>query len=438
MTPENHQNASVLNTLVVLAILSAILVASLPGGNFVNTGISGLLAAGTAFYILAGRRSLWNSPELLMVLVWLTYALIPSIFAPNQEQAMFKAISMLQVMLLVYFTLQIIIWKDSSRVFMWAYIVAMCISYLVTFTVLNEYIKEVSIDVEGAGGTLRTASTLANAVTFGVAAVLAQSLILIVITLRSTSKTEKAFAIIAFLILTGATINSGSRTAMAGSVFLLTGSIWVFSLWRPHSLMRLVLWAGVIAILSGGFIYLIKDIEQVQTRYHEIAEGGLITRITDFVNLLSASGENTVERSGESLDARLGLAKMAWQTAQNYPFGVGLDNFSEFSGVYAHSNYLELLATTGFPGLIIYYLCYFFIVFKAMQIWLRFPHMATPKAIILGVAVLGLMDIQNVSYYVKTVWLFLAILIATLEILHRKTIVAANQHYVDKAQSQES
>ena len=429
----DSQNTTILNMLVVMAILSAILIASLPGGNFINIGISGLLAAGTVFYIVVTQRSLWTSKELIMVLVWLAYALIPSIFAPNQEQAMFKAISMLQVMLLVYFTLQVIVWSGNSRLFAWAYVAAMCISYLITFTVLNEFIKEISIGVEGAGEELRTASTLANAVTFGVAAVMAQALVILLITFRSTTKLEKTLAVIAFLILTGATINSGSRTAMAGSVFLLLGCFWVFSLWKPHNLIRLLLWSTIFASVGGGFIFLIKDLPQVQDRYYLIVEGGILTRVTDFINLISGAGDNTVERSGESLDARLWLAKMAWQTAQDFPFGVGLDNFSEFSGVYAHSNYLELLSTTGFPGLVIYYLCYVFIVVKALQIWLRFPHMATPKAIILGVAVLALMDIQNVSYYVKTVWLFLAIMIASLEILRRKIIFAANQHYADTA-----
>jgi len=418
-----------LNFLVVGAILSAILLASLPGWNIINTAVSGSMAGGVVLYLVINRKKLYNSVELMMILAWLAYALIPSIFAPDQEQAMFKAISMLQVMVLVYLIVQVMVWNGSTRPFLWAYIIAMCLSYLVTFTGLNAYIQEISsaADVAGGGETLRTTGTLANAVTFGVAAVMAQGLIVVLLTHAGTSTIEKLLAIIAFIILTGATINSGSRTALVGSGLLLLGSAWVFSLWRPERFIRFLFASVIFAGVGAAFVFAVKDIEQVSDRYYEVIESGAVTsRMTDFFAMITSS-DDVVERSGQSLEERLGLAKMAWEIANQYPLGVGLDNFSEFSGVYAHSNYLELLATTGFPGLLIYYLCYLFMLSKSFKIWAHMPNPQTAKAVILAIFVLALMDIQNVSYYVKTVWIYLAILIATLEVYRRALIHQARQ-----------
>ena len=59
--------------------------------------------------------------------------------------------------------------------------------------------------------------------------------------------------------------------------------------------------------------------------------------------------------------------------------------------------------------------------------------MAQPKALLLGVGVLALMDIQNVSYYFKSVWLYLAILIGATEIFRRQ-LVASIQRQQSRAE----
>ena len=434
------ERSGLLALLAVATILTTILLGRLPGGNLVNLAVTGLLAATVIFYIVVMRRSVWGSIELFMVLAWLAWSLVPSVFAVDQELALIKAIQMLIVVLLVFSLLQVQVWQGPTRLFLWAYIIAMCCSYIVTFTPLQEVIAQSYEGIKtqhNAGGTERVAGTLGIATKFGVAATLAQALILVVLAIRRTSKLERILGVVAFLILTMAVINSGTRTAMVGSFFLLIGSVWVFSLWRPAALLKVTVWAMIAVLVGGGLFMAVKDIPEVKERYFQVVEGGkLQNRMMDFVGMLSkGEDEGAVERSGESLRDRMGLAIAAWETANDAPLGVGLDNFGLIAGVYAHSNYLELLATTGFPGLVLYYLAYLMMTIKAFKLWRRAPGMAQPKALLLGVAVLALMDIQNVSYYFKSVWLYLAILIGATEIFRRQ-LVASIQRQQGRAEQQ--
>ncbi len=432
-----HGKNVVLTSLVILSILSTVLISSLPGGNLINIAIAGALVGLAVIYLIIGRRELWISGEILIVIAWLGYALIPSIFAPNQEQAMFKAISMLQLIILSLVMLQVSIWKGSSKFIIWGYVIAVCASYLVTFTALNEIISEIQqeADIEGAGSVVRTASTLVNANTFGVAAVLGQALVIALLTMKSSSTIERLIAIICYVILAGAVINSGSRTALVGMLFIIAGLPWVFSLWRLQNLGRLVKWLLISALLLTGIYYATKDIEAVRERFETIViDSKIEDRFDDLIAFFQKQDdEEMIERSGESIENRLDLARMAWDVVNNYPFGVGLDNFSEFSGVYAHSNYLELLATTGFAGLLIYYAMYFLLTFKSLRMWVHFKRNGLPKALALGIFALALMDLANVSYYVKPVWIFLVAIIATAEILRRQAVlIARHQRHLRK------
>lgn len=415
----------VLITLAIAMILSTMLLSYMPGGNLVNIGVGAAIAVTTIVYLIVGRRELWVSPELVMLMIWLAYSLIPSLFAPDQEQAMFKVMTMIQVIVLSLVILQICIWQGSTRILIWTYIVAVCLSYLVTFTSLNDLVINVQTNVTADASIMRTGSTLGNANTFGVAAVLAQAMVVVVLSIKSSTSIERVIAIICYFFLIGAILNSGSRTALTGMILVLLGMSWVFSLWRLNKLGGFVKWILIVSAIVAALFFVLKDVEQVRDRYEAvILDSGIDTRIEDFINLFLTSGEDeAVERSGQSIADRMGLAKMAWNLANEYPFGVGLDNFAVFSGVYAHSNYLELLATTGFIGMFLYYVIYAFLMTKTLKLWARLKDNGLPKALALGVIVLALMDVANVSYYTKPVWIFLIIIIATTELLRRQAFL---------------
>ncbi len=334
-----------------------------------------------------------------------------------------KALSVFLVLILAFTLLQIFVWSKNIKIFIWIYIIGMCLSYIVTFTALNDYIVVVALGEydENAIKQERTFGTLGNAVTFGITAVYAQSLVVVLLSGAKVSLLERLIGVIALIILTAAVINSGSRTAILGSILLLLGQLWVFSLWRPKRILTMLFWSFIGLLIGGLFLYLMKDLAEVQNRYFQIVESAnLESRINEMLNAFFAEkSSDEIERSGNSMELRMHLAKSAWDMSMKNPFGVGLDNFAAHLGGYAHSNYLELLVATGFFGLALYYASYLIIVLKALKVWLAFPSYSRPKALIMCVMVLGLTDVQNVSYYDKTTLLFFVLIIATMEHMRR-------------------
>lgn len=422
-------SATLPNVLSIMLILATMLLSYIPGGNFITIGVGLALFLVTFLFLISGQRELWISSEIVAVLVWLAYSLIPSVFAPNQEEAMFKAMSMSQLLVLALVMLQVSIWQKSTRPLAWAYIIAVCTSYVITFTALNELVISSQADVGGIDNLQRTASTLGNANTFGVAAVLGQSLVVLLLSLHTTRGWERLLATLCFFVLAGAVVNSGSRTALVGMFILIIGMAWVFSLWKPQRLIPFIKWILILSAIVGAAVYVLKDIEEVRDRFELVVfESKIEVRIEDFVNLVLQNQDEGVERSGQSIEDRMNLVSIAWDVANQYPFGVGLNNFAEISGVYAHSNYMELLATTGFIGVLLYYISYIIVGMKSLRLWINIRGSDFPKAIILGIVVLAAMDIANVSYYSKPVWLFLIIMIGTAELYRRQMVGVAKQN----------
>ena len=114
--------------------------------------------------------------------------------------------------------------------------------------------------------------------------------------------------------------------------------------------------------------------------------------------------------------------------------GVGLDNFrvaivdypgfrGPRSGYYAHSNYIEVLADTGFTGFVLYFLMY--VVFARRLLKLRKRNLNVPDrrlyhALIVLFCVILVSDVAMVSYYDKIAWIVFSSAIAGALILERR------------------
>lgn len=84
-------------------------------------------------------------------------------------------------------------------------------------------------------------------------------------------------------------------------------------------------------------------------------------RLMDLLNDL-LSGAEAVSSDGNSYEERMWLRQTAWQAfTENPVFGLGVGQFRSYSvahggpDLYAHNNYLELLANSGVAGFALYY-----------------------------------------------------------------------------------
>ncbi len=431
-------NGYLLQSLSALVIMSSLLLSFIPGGNVFTVGISASLAGLAIIYLIIGRKEFWIGSELIVLVLWLIYAMLPSLFAIDTDKALDKFLTMGQLTVLIVVMLQVCIWQRSTHLIIWAFILSVVTSYLISFTDLYGIIIQAQGEAGAAvseqtaavsGQTVsRISGTMGNANTFGVAVVLAQALIILLLSMKSTTAIERIIGIACLLLLIAAVVNSGSRTALIGMSLLILGMPLVFNVWHIKNLIKMTKWGLVISLLIAGFWYGLGDIPEVQDRYYTvIEESQLEVRINDLIQLVEnvfVDDQGNAKSTKGTLEARVDLAYFAWEVATEYPLGVGLDNFRVLAGAYAHSNYLELLADTGLIGVLLYYTVFLLIIVKLIKMWFKLSNNALPKALILGVLVLALMDLAHVTYYRKTAWLFLIIVIATTEILKRQMIQA--------------
>ncbi len=157
-----------------------------------------------------------------------------------------------------------------------------------------------------------------------------------------------------------------------------------------------------------------------------------------FVDFIDAAASGTLDESaqtGESTKRRyLFYVNGLDMALRNPALGVGLDNFrvaiTDYpgfrgvgSGSYAHSNYIEVLADTGFPGFILYFSIY--VVLGRRLVRLRKRNLSPQDrqlyhALIVLFGVILVSDLAMVSYYDKIAWIVLSSVIGGALLLERR------------------
>lgn len=398
-------------------ICSAILLATLPGGNLINLAVSVLFVGVILFNAIAGKRALWFSPELLILVAWLCYSMIGTLMAADTGAAMFKSLTMLQVFVLAFCVQQVVIWNRGNSANFIVYGVAVSISYLITFTQFSA--QDIAGVDDVAGDVARVASTLNDENTFGAVALMGFSLVLMAIALNTKKAAVLPLGILLVLLLT-AVVNSGSRTAFLGAFLILIGAVWAFKLWRGTALRTFLISSVFAAIACAALFFMAKSVPEVEDRITAVfsTDSVIVSRVEGFFNVL-ASGDTRAE-SGSSIDARVSMIKEGLEVISDYPIvGAGLDNFRTLTGAgtYAHSNLIEVATATGLIGFTIYHLMYVVLTLRIFRLFgSKGATGVVARLALVGLMAYFLMDITRVSYYEKTSWLYFAMLGALLEI----------------------
>jgi O-antigen ligase len=140
---------------------------------------------------------------------------------------------------------------------------------------------------------------------------------------------------------------------------------------------------------------------------------------------IAAAGGDTSD-ADSSLVGRYWLAQRAINIAVANPaLGIGLDTFRMARGIqtggavgtYSHSNYLEILVSTGLFGFGLYFYIYW-LWFKKLYALRRYlkskTHFSRYAMVAIVTLMIAVMDIGMVSYYDKVMWLLLPWLVAEL------------------------
>lgn len=389
----------------ILIYLLAVVVMSYQEGMTAFAKGAGLgLALLFVFRALASGERVFVPAEYRFLVAWLIVCIISSAFSAAPETALPRVLTLLQVFPIAFVISNLIVWNGDSRFYWLGLVFAAGTSGVITLLSPAQF-----MGLDGRlFGTLGNANAFAALLAVSVAICLAVFMGVRALVVRAVCLVLAAF----FLYLVGRT---GSRMGMLASLVAVITIAVCFQVSRKGKglgvSLAILIFGGL--IVAGSIVYLSSS---------EFSDR--------LVALTTSAQKGDFRAAGDmSLYNRARLYKKALELTLEHPLlGVGLDVFRtaglEFHtiGNNSHSNYMEILASTGFIGAPLYfamYYCWWSRLLKA-RVLLQDARYASRFAMAAAIAGLVLvLDIAWVTYYEKLVWLVLAGLIAESNLLSR-------------------
>ncbi len=273
------------------------------------------------------------------------------------------------------------------------------------------------------GGEGRLTGTLGNANHFGYMLVI--SLIIIFYAFFSfKNRLLKSVVVAMGAVLVYFIAFTGSKQALFGMFLVML--IYAIIKMNFHNLRRtlksMVLMLLFTTIIVSAFIF--------------VSNTPYFNRATEFMESVTHGKMGKTSSTGNTSTIKRYLFYVyGFDIAVKHPgLGVGLDNFrvaiKEYPGfmfynmgTYAHSNYIELMADTGFIGFILYMGIYIVLGMRLLR-FRKQPLEAAEQELYHAMIVFYFFvlasDFFRVSYYDKISWIVLSSVIATTQLLERR------------------
>jgi O-antigen ligase len=368
-------------------IVAAISVAGLPGFHLYVKIFGGLCAAG--FCIMAVQRRIVFPLEILSLFIFIMWSVVGGLTAQSTYLYYLKFFSMVQIFGLTLIMANMSDSTRAARVLLWAVLIG-CVLVAVSGYASGEFQRAQEDDGD------RVAGFSLNSNLFSI--VMVCMLFLCMYFFKSIKHVVmKALFIAAMLLVSLLVIASGSRTGFI-SMILAYLSWFMISYGREISkrplffVSMLLLMIALIVfgvVMSGG------------TTLQERMEGAQVI-------LKGGAGD-------QSSRTRLHLMLDGVKIITSNPIvGIGLDNFVVYKGWVSHSNSIEIFATTGIPGGLLYYTIFFILLRRLWRIRRNVYETEDLDFVNLALSFLFvhlITDIVNISYYSKIHWILIGILI---------------------------
>lgn len=384
--------------LVGVFIVAAVSVSSLEGWALGAKALGGVLLG--AFILRSFRASLRPSGEAFLYLAWIVWSLMAILGGPVQaDQFVNQWLTIVQIWLLLLILSGVI---DSRKAMLF------CLGALLTGVLIVIGYSYMTGDYQKAEAGERIAGLAVNANGFGRLTVAATMVIAFLWMTKPKLGYIKHVVLIGLLIVCAAgTLFSGSRFSTLGLILFYLS--WAWFCYRKLIFRRpSVLLAILLAAILGGYGFL-----------------ALASQSTVGERLMSTWGRLTGVSSGGDA-GRIDIYKDAIGVALKNPVvGVGLGNYILHSsrGLYAHSDYTEVAADTGLPGLLIY-LSVYVVLWRRCGRIIKFSgevdEAQAARLIRASMVTILFMAAGGAIYYNKPAWVMLAAFIGYTSAVWRR------------------
>jgi O-antigen ligase len=391
---------------VLLYVCAVVLFSYREGMTLYAKGAAIVVAGLFAFRYFVGTDRLQFPLEYRLLGVWFLIGVIASALSPELDYSLPRILTLAQLFPIA-FMLSNFVFSNGDGRFYWAIVVAAgALSGVVT---LVDPMRFSTIDGR-VYGTLGNANTYAVMLVSCVAVSLAG-----MVGVRGLLR--KAICVGAGVFFLYLVLRTGSRMGMLASLIAVAVAVWAYQgTGSPQSrgVTRRLYWLVIAAVLLGGAVYFVTSSE-----FNDRLE-----------NLFSALDKGDFGSVGDnSLKSRALLYVKAFDLFLESPLiGVGLDVFATAGidyrqiGNNSHSNYMEILSSTGLVGALLYFAIYviWWRRLLALRRVLRGEMFAGRLALLLSLSAAFLViDLAFVTYYAKVTWIVFAGMIGEFALLER-------------------
>jgi len=404
--------------LLLLYIASVIIVSMIPIGNIVSQIIGAVLFVYFLFYlVITDKKKILISSEFQFIIGFLLFIFISGYFAKDFTLVTSKIKTVIQLIILFTIGYSLIV-QNRINIKHFYYTIIFSVFAIVIFGMFS-HITDPILTRNRLTSTAGDPNFLAVLSAF--AALFAYGMFTV-----EKSKSLKFILLSIIIIMVYGIIQTQSRQGILLVFFNLFGLAVVnyykrfWNIIKKFQLYKLFGTIIVLSIITSIFVYLF-----LKTNYF-LRIQLLISYIK--LSLTSSNANNIILTADTSVFERKQLIMNGIRMWLDHPFfGVGIDNYRltirEYWPIsrklYAHNNYIELASTIGAFGTIAYYLVYYSLYKKIRQYKLKVKssELLLKYHNILLITFLGILFIEifTVTYYVKFIWIFLFIMIGTLD-----------------------
>lgn len=374
---------------IMLFITGAVSVSLLPGFNLLVIGL-GFIAA-VMFLIASIRQGFQIAPEVICYVLFLIWALLGFMVVLYPHLFVTRMVTLFQFVIMVVVIAHYAQNARSCNRLLLAVLIGIGIISLGS-VVTGDFRRAV------AEGQQLEGELSMNANTFGISVTLGMVILLYFFrVVRSLLVKVGILAVLFACVLL--VIASGSRKS-----FVVIGPMllsWFYFSYRkeffkkPH-----VALAAMLLLIGFGAFALYQARDTV-----------LFERLVSFKETLQGGGSE-----GSTL-SRITMIKEGIQMTLSHPLlGIGVNHFPIYSSTekYAHNNYVEIFATTGMLGGILFHMIYLKIILRLIRLSRLSLSHNQRELLTLGkcfMIMLLFFDLFIVSYTTKPIWILLAIII---------------------------
>jgi O-antigen ligase len=364
------------------------------------------------------KKLLEISPQHILFILWCMLTTFSGIISGSGEQVFNYSIRTISIFLASIPFFMLLVDRRCFTWMSWTFVLSAILSHAtISFGILPQLV------VGRAAGTLGNPNTFAFVCLIGLVN-------LTYLWKVYPKRIVKVIILLAGALLSYQIILAGSRKGIIG-VFLILFLQYVFFVFQSRkkgSFKRLVGGLILLFVFLSGYVYFINASEYGHRFRNAI---------------LYLKGEE-LERRDSSLVGRHFLIKFGIENFTKNPFiGTGFSSFKDMQvgpeiglysrrvGLYSHSNFIEILISSGIFGFILYYAIYLSCI---LQLRRKFKseidenHKPILYFAITSIAVLFSYEFFAVSYYSNEFWNFFSIVFASLTILNQSAQKKQSDH----------